>query len=372
MELAASYDPSLSLKVYGRELSRPEIGCALSHLRVYQRILLGLDETSKGQQLLIENPGGGPNEDLNGLVKKLGLKIDVDTREGLEKGAPSILNVLAPRGIKASFYVALGPDNSGRAIFRAFRQKGFLEKMLRTRAPVMYGIRTMLYGTVLPAPSIAAAAQNILPEVAAAGHEIGVHGFDHVRWHDRLLAMGYEEVSREVGRAQEAIGGILGHPARAFAAPGWQASALSRSVLAQAGFRYASDTRGYAPYWPRFGDKGSDLLEIPTTLPTLDELLGFDGLNAEGFFELLLSRLNGDRPQVLTAHPEVEGGPYLNDFARFLDNCLEAGVEFFRLGDWAEELLARPEAIPAAQVYQGRLPGRAGRVSRQGPLEVRP
>jgi undecaprenyl phosphate-alpha-L-ara4FN deformylase len=113
------------------------------------------------------------------------------------------------------------------------------------------------------------------------------------------------------------------------------------------------------------------LLEIPTTLPTLDELLGFHGCTVEDFFTLILSRLEQGKPQVLTLHAELEGGPFREAFARFLDQCLERGVTFFRLADWARELLKRPQDIPSAPVYQGRLPGRAGTVSRQGTPEGR-
>jgi hypothetical protein len=66
----------------------------------------------------------------------------------------------------------------------------------------------------------------------------------------------------------------------------------------------------------------------------------------------------------------VEGGPFLGEFARLLARGRERGVEFFRLEDWARELLQAPEAIPAAAVISQRLPGRAGRVSCQGPPEA--
>jgi undecaprenyl phosphate-alpha-L-ara4FN deformylase len=296
---------------------------------------------------------------------RLGLKIDVDTLAGFREGAPALAEVLYQRRIKASFFVSLGPDNSGRAVFRVFRQRGFLAKMLRTRAPAVYGLKTMLYGTLLPAPVIGDWAGEILPRLTEAGHEVGLHGYDHVRWHGNLLKMNPKDVKNEVNRAQEVFINILRHPARAFAAPGWQASEVSRAALAEAGFVYASDTRGEAPYWPRFGNRVSPLLEIPTTLPTLDELWGLNGLKAEDFFELILSRLANAPPQVLTAHAELEGGPCLPEFARFLDLALAQGVEFFALEDWARELLRHPEAIPAAPVYQGRLPGRAGTVSCQ-------
>jgi len=304
---------------------------------------------------------------------RLGLKIDVDTLEGFRQGIPALLEILAPRGIRASFFVALGPDNSGRAVFRVFKQQGFLEKMWRTRAPALYGLRTMFYGTLLAAPLIGKGAGEILGALAAAGHEVGLHGYDHVHWHDHLLSMSREEVSRELAQAQDLFRPLLGQAARAFAAPGWQCSAVQRAVLAAGGFLYGSDTRGYAPYFPRFGEQINPVLEIPTTLPTLDELLGFNGCRPEDFSALVLGRLaKADLPQVLTVHAEVEGGPLRQEFANLLDRCREQGVEFFRLEDWARELLREPEKIPAATVRQGRLPGRAGRVSCQGPLEAKP
>jgi peptidoglycan/xylan/chitin deacetylase (PgdA/CDA1 family) len=229
----------------------------------------------------------------------------------------------------------------------------------------------MFYGTLLPAPVIGEGAGETLGLLAAAGHEVGLHGYDHVRWHDHLLAMSRGEVSRELARAQESYTRHLGQPARSFAAPGWQCSAAHRAELAAGGFLYSSDTRGYAPYFPHFGAEVNALLEIPTTLPTLDELLGFNGCKPDDFTELVLSRLHKSSvPQVLTVHAEVEGGPLKGDFARLLDRCREQGVEIFRLEDWARELLAARDKIPVASVRQGRLPGRAGTVSCQGPLEA--
>ena len=120
---------------------------------------------------------------------KLAIKVDVDTLEGYCKGVPALLRVLAEQAVQASFFLALGPDNSGRAIWRVFRQPGFLQKMWRTRAPAIYGFKTMCYGTLLPAPLIGAAAPEIPGLIAAAGHEVGLHGYDHVRWHDQLFRL---------------------------------------------------------------------------------------------------------------------------------------------------------------------------------------
>jgi len=306
------------------------------------------------------------------LAGRLGLKIDVDTLEGYLKGVPALLDILGDQGVQASFFLALGPDNSGRAIWRVFRHKGFFQKMWRTRAPAIYGLRTMFYGTLLPAPLIGTAAPGLAARIAAAGHEVGLHGYDHVRWHDRLRSMSAGEVTREISRAQELFAAQMGKRAAAFAAPGWQCSETSRAVLQAQGFLYASDTRGTAPYLPRFGGAVSRLLEIPTTLPTLDELLGFNGCRPQDFTELVLSRLARGRPQVLTIHAELEGGPYRQEFTRLLRRCRQNRVEFFRLEDWARELLQEPAALPVAAVSSRRLPGRAGRVSCQEAPEAGP
>ncbi len=122
----------------------------------------------------------------------------------------------------ASFFVAMGPDHSGRAIRRLFTHKGFLHKMLRTGAPRLYGLKTMLYGTLLPGPAIAASDPDLLRSIPAAGHELGIHGYDHVRWQDRLPGMSDAAVTAELCRAQKVFLEIMGYRAISFAAPGWQ------------------------------------------------------------------------------------------------------------------------------------------------------
>ncbi len=303
------------------------------------------------------------------MVPSLALKVDVDTLKGFREGLPALLEILELRGIKASFFVALGPDNSGRAFLRLFRQKGFWEKMWRTRAPALYGLKTLSYGVLVPGPVIGRLAPHILPALTAAGHEVGLHGFNHVRWHDKLFKMTAPQIELEINAAQKLFTAALSQPAQAFAAPGWQCSAVSKKILAAQGFLYASDTRGTTPFWPQFGAQIIPLLDLPTTLPTLDELLGFNGCRPRDFSRLILARLETKTPQVLTIHAELEGGPYRREFAWLLDRALEQGVTFFRLQDWARQLLQRPQEIPVASVVQGRLPGRAGRLALQAPRE---
>lgn len=74
------------------------------------------------------------------MAKKIAIKIDVDTKRGYDEGVPRMLDVFKQENIKATFFFSMGTDNSGKAIRRIFR-KGFLTKMLRTKAPSTYGFK---------------------------------------------------------------------------------------------------------------------------------------------------------------------------------------------------------------------------------------
>jgi undecaprenyl phosphate-alpha-L-ara4FN deformylase len=289
------------------------------------------------------------------------LKIDVDTYHGLAAGLPRLLDVLGARRIPASVYVAMGPDHSGRAVRRFFTQKGFTRKMVRSGAVRLYGLRTALYGTLLPGPQIARSFPDRLRRVIAEGHELGIHGYDHVHWHDRLLALPERRVASEIDRALTVFGDIIGRAPDGFAAPGWQCSAASLSCLDRGPFSYHSSTRGTRPYRPRIDAVVGALPEIPTTAPTLDELLGL-GIGGEEAVESLWRSLGEHELSVLTVHAEVEGGPCLELFVTLLDR-LQPTTRFERLVDVAGSL--DPRTLPVAGVVQGTRPGRAGTVSCQ-------
>jgi peptidoglycan/xylan/chitin deacetylase (PgdA/CDA1 family) len=289
------------------------------------------------------------------------LKVDVDTLLGFRRGVPRLLSCLAERGIRASFYVAMGPDRSGRAIRRVFTQKGFLRKMLRSRALRLYGWRTALYGTLLPAPPIAASAPELLHRIRDEGHELGVHGYDHVHWHDRLNSLRVHEVAAEIGRATKVFRELVGAEPGGFAAPGWQLTAAALEAIESGPFRYHSSTRGRFPYLPRVNGRTGKLVEIPTTLPTLDERLGL----GEEPFEAIRSieaTLREGALEVFTIHAEVEGGACLPAFASLLDR-LRRKVRFERIGEIAAEL--DPATLPVCPVAAGEIPGRAGTVACQ-------
>ncbi len=293
----------------------------------------------------------------------LALKIDVDTHQGLGEGVPRMLDVLRRRGLRASFYVAMGPDNSGKAIRRLFTQRGFAKKMFRSNAVRLYGLRTAMLGTLLPAPAIARSFPDVLRRIVAEGHELGVHGNDHVDWHDHAVGWTVAAAERALTPAIATFEEILGRTPTSFAAPGWQCGETTLAVLERGPFTYHSSTRGTHPYRPRIGATEGKLAEIPTTLPTADELLG-EGVDGERLLDALLGEI-GTRPlEVLTLHAEVEGGPYLPFFERLLESLAER-TRIRRLDEIADEI--DPAALPLCSVAQGTRPGRGGTVSCQIP-----
>src|SRR5216684_946957 len=172
---------------------------------------------------------------------EIALKIDVDTHQGLGEGVPRLHRALSERGITGTFFIAMGPDNSGRAIMRMFRNPGFLAKMRRTRAVAMYGLRTVLSGTLLPARPIALAYPELIRDLARSGFEVVVHGYDHVRWQDHIDELDELAVRAEIAEACEINRAILGEAPRSFAAPGWRTGDTALRVLEDRQLSYRSD-----------------------------------------------------------------------------------------------------------------------------------
>jgi peptidoglycan/xylan/chitin deacetylase (PgdA/CDA1 family) len=291
---------------------------------------------------------------------RLALKVDVDTHVGLQRGVPALMRLFDRMNLRATFFIACGPDHSGRAIRRIVRP-GFLRKMRRTNAVGMYGWRTVLYGTLLPGPQIARAFAQTLRDLEAAGHEVGVHGYDHVYWQDRVARLALAEVRAEFRRGCAVYEEILGHPPRAFAAPGWQCTAHSLTCEDEAGLLYHSDTRGRLPYRARIGAQVFVTPELPSTWPTLDETYGEVATDATQLVRHYVACVHAGL-NVHTIHAETEGLPHLDVFAALLQ-ALNDEVAFVRLTDVAAQL--DRTALPVHDVAPCPIAGRHGTVATQ-------
>ena len=295
---------------------------------------------------------------------RLALKVDVDTDRGTRIGVPNLVEEFQSAGVPASFLFSLGPDQTGRAITRVFRP-GFFQKVSRTSVIQLYGIRTLLNGTLLPAPHIGRRHAETLRAVAQAGFEVGIHSYNHYRWQDYVQKMDVTAIRAEFIAARAEFRRIFGQEALTAGAAGWQSNERTREVYDEAALLYASDTRGRHPFFPRIGGRVFRTLEIPSTLPTFDELLGRPEFPEDRIVPHYLSLLVPDRANVFTLHAEIEGMGKRALFRALLAACREAGVEFIALDDLARELLGRREAIPICDQTMEEVDGRSGRVAAQ-------
>lgn len=293
------------------------------------------------------------------------LKVDVDTDRGTREGVPALAALLEEFSAPACFLFSLGPDNTGKAIRRVFRP-GFFQKVSRTSVVQMYGIRTLLNGTLLPAPHIGRRHADVMRRIRDAGFETGIHCNDHFKWQDHLFKMTLEQTREEFGRALDEYRRIFGADALTAGAPGWQATAASRQVYDEANFLYASDTRGESAFFPEIGSQVFKTLEIPSTLPTFDELLGRPEFPDEKIVAHYTSLLKTDQPNILTIHAEIEGMMKRPLFEDLMQAWSDIGVKFIRMDDLAREILARRESVPVQPLIMDEIDGRSGTVATQG------
>jgi peptidoglycan/xylan/chitin deacetylase (PgdA/CDA1 family) len=294
----------------------------------------------------------------------IALKVDVDTLHGTRVGALRLAQTLEVNRAHATFLFSVGPDHTGRAIRRVLRP-GFVGKVRRTSIVSHYGIRTLLYGVLLPGPHIGRRAGADMRAVARAGFEIGLHAYDHVRWQDGIEDADRDWAWREMASGVEAFVEVFGREPTVHGAAGWHVNAHVPELEREFGMRIASDTRGSGPFVPVIGGKVIDVPQLPTTLPTLDELLGRSDLSpAEPVEHLLSLTEDGAKDHVYTLHAEIEGGACIGHFESLLAGWRSQGYEFTSLGHLATRHSTR--GFPRCEIGLGRVSGRAGPVAMQG------
>jgi peptidoglycan/xylan/chitin deacetylase (PgdA/CDA1 family) len=298
-------------------------------------------------------------------MKRLALKIDVDTYRGTLRGVPALVEVLRKHQAQATFLFSLGPDRTGRAIKRAFRPS-FTKKAKRTSIIEHYGLLTLMYGTLLPGPDIGKRCAEILRGVRDAGFEVGIHCWDHAGWQEVIATADNAWVEAEMGKACQRFEEIFGEKPRVHGAADWQMNRHALRLTQRIGFTYSCDGRGDFPFIPVIDGEIVACLQLPATLPTLDELIGLDGLTADNVAEHLLQlTASASTDQIFTLHAELEGMKRIAILDQLLAGWKAQGFELVATRDIHAALELKN--LPRHEVVFTEVPGRFGKLFVQGP-----
>ena len=295
----------------------------------------------------------------------IGMRVDVDTSVGLARGVPRILDLLDRYGARGTFYVVMGPDTMGVHVKR-LRKKDYWKRIWRVnplRLVKSYGLGPFFYGTLLPSPKVGQGHPEMVRDIAARGHEVGLHSYNHARWADHHELLTEAELRGEFERCIEIYGEILGMRPRTSAAPNWRCNWRILQFEEELGFRYLSDLRGVSAFYPARGEQRLGTLQVPQTLPTTHECLQ-DGRATKGdVIEFIFdNHVRPDRLNVFTIHDWLEG---LSD-PELLDQLLK------RAGDGGYQVVGLDRSAECEQgnrvfsdITTGAIQGGIGDVSLQ-------
>jgi peptidoglycan-N-acetylglucosamine deacetylase len=115
------------------------------------------------------------------------------------------------------------------------------------------GIRTSWF---IPGHSIETFPDQ-MHQVAAAGHEIGAHGYSH----ENPVAMTPTQEEAVLGRAIELVEQLSGRRPRGYVAPWWEMSAQTADLLMSNGFLYdhSQNYDDFLPFYARVGDEWTNI-----------------------------------------------------------------------------------------------------------------
>ncbi|GGD01753.1 polysaccharide deacetylase family protein [Undibacterium terreum] len=303
------------------------------------------------------------------------LKIDVDTYRGTREGVPNLVRMLKKHQAQATFLFSLGPDHTGWALRRAFRP-GFFQKVSRTSVVEHYGFKTLMYGVLLPAPDIGKTCASQMRAVQDAGFECGIHTWDHVVWQDNVKNRGAEWTVAQMQQSFSRFQQIFGQAPKTHGAAGWQMNEHAFTQLDNFHFAYASDGRAMlkdngelanpdaGPYrlTTGSGSKALSCLQMPTTLPTLDELLGrtIDGvvIDTSNIATAILKLTSTQKNHVFTLHAELEGQKLAPIFEELLAGWTKQGYSCISMADYYQ--MIKDHELPVRPLTWGDVPGRSG------------
>lgn len=297
------------------------------------------------------------------LEKTIAIRVDIDTLVGLKKGVPKLLSVFKETDVRVTFFCVMGPDTMGQHAFR-FKKKGYWKRILKVNPFKLirgYGIAPFFYGTLLKSPMIGVSHPLLLKAIVAAGHELGVHGYDHAGWADHYAEYSDEQVQREWQTTIQSYRDIFGGLPEGSAAPNWRSHERLYDLEDKEGILYASDVRGFTPFRPLVGGLSYKTLQIPVTLPCTHELIQA-GVPRPDIVTSIVGRLT-PLINTWTVHDWFEGLSENGFVVDFIRAAQSLGYRFVTMADVARGLAGAE--VPVAGIVARPVEGGIGSVTWQ-------
>ena len=261
---------------------------------------------------------------------QLALKIDVATLVGARLGVPPLLELLKRYDAGATFFFNLGRDETRsvvRSVFRGGLRKKIKQLSITANNP--FTVFSSCYW--LPATRLMAPCSEVLRQVIAAGFEVGIHSYDPVAWHGVCLGARKKAVhtlTLSYQRFQE----VTGAAPRCHSSGGWRMNHHAFRITQGLGLTFSSDSRGTSPYIPILNAEIIACAQLPTTLPTLDEVIRAGASSADDAVSRITTSENDCR--IYTARAELEGIALLSVFENLLSKWRELGYEIVSLNKY--------------------------------------
>ena len=221
---------------------------------------------------------------------RISLIITADDIAGYAEGLPALLKLLDAYKIKATFLFSLGYDNTGLRVRHLFRPK-----QLSSQLPFSQKLRgTLLFPTHLSKKYL-----DTLKACQQDGHELGVRSFDSVNWQLQAMDADNKWTRQQLEWSIERFSEIFNQRPLIHSASGQIINPHLLSLQEELGFTTAIDTRGLTPYLPRYHDVTGNVINLPFTLPSIEELLvsQTDDITLENVHGYLLVESQKQLPQ---------------------------------------------------------------------------
>jgi len=260
------------------------------------------------------------------------------------------------------------PDDISRGLFAGEVGSPRLLKLFER-----FGIKTTWF---IPGHSIETFPEQ-MQAVAAAGHEIGIHGYSH----ENPIEMTPEQEEIVLDKCIDLVASLSGRRPTGYVAPWWEFSPVSNELLLKKGIKYDHSLmhKDYEPYYVRVGDtwtkinyakqpqewmqplvrgRETDLIEIPASwyLDDLPPMMFIKKApNSHGFvnpydieaiwreqFDWVYREMDY-AVFPITIHPDVSGRPQVLMMLERLYNHIirHPGVRFLTMDQIADDFARR-------------------------------